>query len=482
VTALAWSLFVAMSARGQTVAVQTEVVGGAVSESALQSGLWHALQERFGHEPLLLSGEVDDAVDTMVEHHLTTLYRVELSWDRELFLVPEGQAAAQAPTVAITEYTLERGILRPTDEWTTWGAGAVYQVAEPGVERGPLVSLPEIAVQDTLFTAVSPMSRPSWRGEPADLVRVPVVVAADEEYRAFYQGGWYEAVGARVERASALLAQAGLKLEIVGYERWTSPDGLEGMSGLLRHLAQTERTEPNALRIGFTQQTRLELSGVYEAEDVGRAHQPGRDVVIADQAAPPQHQPMWDVADEGVAVAHEVLHALGAPHLNHQNFVMSETKGAMVHVIAPSSRRIARTAAVTRYAHWDAVVALQALGQTAEGYLKDPDLQVDYIVQNLALGPGAPDPDRASPQRLSALTNLAVGRYYLELATDDPTNASALRERAIAHGSAALVERTAGALELLEALQVVESKAAESLLGLCRRNTMGPWSVDCPTE
>ena len=162
--------------------------------------------------------------------------------------------------------------------------------------------------------------------------------------------------------------------------------------------------------MGLTGRTRADATLV--AEDVGRATQPGRHLVIVDQLAPDDQDPRWDVAEEGTALAHELLHNLGVPHNVHDHFVMSEQKRTSVHVLAPSTRQLALTSGLARFAHWDPVVALTSLSHSAERYLDEPVDQLDYITENLALGLGVPRPTDVAHTRISALATQALGTYW----------------------------------------------------------------------
>jgi hypothetical protein len=396
--------------------------------------VWHALFDRHGHDAVVL--DTGSPVDRMRAEGLTTLYRFDITWSPlTARLDDRGIIGSLAPTVEVEEHRLAGATLREFAHWTTQGALALYEEVPPQGEPA-IVSLPQIALQDAIGVAVNPVMAPTWyRVEPS--LEVPVVLVADEEYRTFYGPRWKGATDLRVRRASAMLSQAGIRLEVVGHGEWTSPDELHGLSDLLDALAETPRMRPDAIRIAFTQQTDLATVAHQEVEDVGRAYQPGKDVLVADQAMVPDHAPAWDEAEEATAVAHEVLHALGVTHLDVEHFVMSPTKASTVHRLAPSTRALAQTAAQARYATNDPLRAVAALGSAAEAWLAEPESQIDYITGNLAAGPGVPPPGGVAPGSLSALTNAAIARYYLQLAEHDPDNA-ALWQSVLAHSEAAI--------------------------------------------
>ncbi|MBW1878169.1 MAG: hypothetical protein JRJ84_07395 [Deltaproteobacteria bacterium] len=427
-----WFLCSAPALAG-TVAVQVEVHQDEVPSPAVEAMVWHALFDRHGHDAVIL--DADDPIRRMRAEDLTTLYRFEVSWSPlTARLDGRGIIGSLAPTVQVEEYQLDGAALRPFAHWTIQGALALYDEI-PSQGEPAIVSLPQIALQEAIGVAVNPVMAPIWYREDPFL-DVPVELVADEEYRSFYGSRWKEVADLRLRRASVMLRQAGIQLEVVGHHSWTSPDDLHGLSDLLDALAATPRERPDSIRIAFTQQTDLATVPDREVEDVGRAYRPGSDVLVADQAMVPDHAPAWDEAEEASAITHEVLHALGVTHLEAEYFVMSPTKASTVHRLAPSTRALAQTAAHARYATSDPVHAVAALGAAAEAWLAEPESQIDYIMGNLAAGPGVPPPGWVAPGSLSALTNAAIARYYLQLAERDPDN-TALWQSALAHSRAA---------------------------------------------
>jgi hypothetical protein len=427
----------------ETVGVFVQVEGELLPKAAVWSNVFHALKAEHGHTPLFLEDE-QSAAQVLAQAYLTTAYRVTVAWNSEALVVDGGVLLGEVPTIDVTEYTLHDGLLHPDRSWAAHGAAALYRVSDGGEDS--FVSLPEVALQDAMKVAVEPMAPVVWKVTEPPLLQVPLIVAADEEYRAFYGKDWPREAMRRVNRANELLAPAGLALHATEFEAWNSPDHAKELGQLLEHLADQALREPN-LRLGFTQQDlgHRTLDGV---ESVGRAHMPGRDFVVIDQRMAPGHDPSWDVADEAVAIAHEFLHGLGLPHLSQRHFVMSETKGTAVHVMAPSSISLARAAAQARFAHWDPVVAMRSLAHAAETWLSDEELQIDYIVDNLSVGPGMPGPGAIAPHEASPLANLAMGTHFFSRARTDPTNV-ALRQSAIAHTLAAAKHRPKQAARLL---------------------------------
>lgn len=447
-------LGLAASAQAGTITVVAEASDGPVPASSFASILWHALYEHEGHDAVFLPSLDESAVESMVGTNRTTLLHAQLTWKADAYrLERQGEGphmlGGSYPSVVTTEYVLQGTQLVATRTWTTEGPLTVYEVRAPTPER--FIGMPEVSLQETVALAVRPVAAPVWSIEP-DLRSIPIVLVADEEYRSFYgEKRWHSVAGRAIARANALLRPAGITLDIVETQTWTSPDHLSDLSDLLRDLYQQPRVHAQALRVGFTGQTRLEAAMHFEMEDVGRAFTPGRDVLVADQASPPGHDPSWDVAEEGVAVAHEVLHALGIPHTDQPGMLMSSTKRGTVHRMSSSTIELARTAAEARYAHWDTLAALTSLTHAAEQHLEDLEYKLDFISDNLAFGPGVIEPGALEPKELSALTNVAIGRYYLRQTNENPDQARELRRHAQHHTQSALAQEPS--LRSLHAIQ-----------------------------
>lgn len=388
------ALLAAVAAAAPTVAVRAEVTGDFPAE-AVESAAWHALYG-VGHEARVVG---DDAVAAMSDAGLATLLDVRVRWERRGVDTGERVAAAWAPVTEVVRRRLVGGRLVEDMRWTVAGDPVLYRTG------GQIVSLPQIAVENNVAEALAAVEPPAWRAEDARIV-APVVIVADEEYRARHGAAWPEVAARRVRRASALLAPAGITLEVVGADDWTSPDDA-GLGALLADVARDPLAEPRALRIAFTGQpdAAWDAAGV----DLGRAYCPGRDVLVVDRAAVPHQAQAWDEAREAAAAAHEVLHAFGVPHDTDGGLMAAEEAWAG-HAMDARSRALARVAAQARWSHWDPVAAAEALALAAGEHLDDPADQIAYIVGNLADGIGAPDPDDAS---LSALTARALATYEL---------------------------------------------------------------------
>ena len=451
-----WTALALTSAPAQaaSIAVMADSDEHALNDAAVESILWHALHAKLGHDALFVEGELPEVHGALKAAHLTTLLRFHVSWSTDLVEVDGGILMDQVPTVHVEEYRTGPQEMALVRTWDAHGALALYRVSET-TSLGYL-AMPEVSLQETIFTALGPVQPPVWRTQPTGVVTMPIEVCADDEYRAFYGERWKAEVDKRVQRASDLLAPAGLALRVSGHCDWESDLKDQSLKLLLEHLAE-QPLRDGLLRVGFTQQMHLESGEATRIEDVGRAFQPGRDLVIADQALPPGHQPIWDEAEEAVAVAHEVLHTLGLPHLESDQFLMSALKRSTIHRLSPSSAALARAAAEARYAHWDPELAMLGLAHAAQAWITEPDLQVEYIRENLARGPGVPVPGDIAPNRISALANVAISRHWLLQASTSPSD-SALRKTVLAHTNAALLTLPELAQPMIEALAQLEVK------------------------
>lgn len=392
------------TAQADTIAVVTTVTGDAPAD-AVDAMAWHALYSAHGHDALAL-GAIDESTPARLhEHAIETLLAVEVRWAPQPHETTTGMVTVEVPVLGVRELGVADGALVERRAWEVRGEPAVFAV------DGRWVALPELALGRAMERAMAPVAPPAW-GAVAEPLRVPVVIVADEEFRAAWGDGWWEVAARRIGRASAMLAPSGLGFEIVGYQTWDSPAAASDLAALLEGQAALPTASPGALRIGFTSQVRLGPPWEGTLEDVGRARLPGRDVIIADQPLLGSGDSSLDEAEEGVAVVHEVLHALGIPHRGDASGVMAATHTWSTHLLDEGSLDLARTAAQARWAHWDPVAATAALGIAAERWLTDPEAQLDYVGRNLELGIGVPAPGALRPDELGAVVDLALKRCY----------------------------------------------------------------------
>ncbi len=464
------TLLAALSAQAATVGACAVVEDGPVPLAAVQAMTWHALRETHSHDPHLVRCDGPDVVEQLQKARVVTLLQTELTWLPHR-IQREGQTfLSQLPWVTITELQVEGGALVSKRHWETVGTNDAA-----GSPDSP-VFYPDLAVQDAIHRLMASAPPPTWRDAPDARQSIPVVIVADEEYRALHGPGWRREVGARIDRASQILDQAGLELQVVGDRDWRSPNGTGELEALLPSLKDVEAPQ-SALRIGFTAQPQRGARTDSRAEDVGRAWMPGRDVLLVDQLSQPGVSGAWDVADEAVAVAHEVMHALGVPHVDQPWFVMSELKQSTVAIVSPSSRALSRAAAQARWAHWDSVAALEILSQAARDHLAEPEDQLAYIVDNLRTGPGMPHPGQVSPTHLSALGNVAMGHHLIARAAREPSQAEALHQQAMAHSRAAAWQLPDQASALLRKLHAPERSSPPPDDRSCTEE-WGPWVVE----
>jgi hypothetical protein len=435
--AFVFLLFHGLSANARpTIAVLTTGEATVIDKSTFEAIIWHELQQSLAHEALFVGPLNTRVVEQMRRQQLTTLLEVDIEWKIDVIKLPKGKrAGGHFPIVTVREWAISGDQLMAKKQWKTVGSVALYEV-----ENGPpdqLISIPEISLQSAVKFALQPVEAPVWRQEES-WISIPVIALADEEYRAFYGESWQQVIAIRIARANAVLRPAGLLLDVQRMGPWVSTGSTKNLSQLLDQFASQTDDNSQALRIGFTQQTPLAQQFGRAIEDVGRAYLPGADLLIADQAIAPGQSPSWDIAEEGVAIAHEVLHALGVPHQETPLVLRSATKVGTVHRLSGPSIDLARAAASARYSHWDPEVALRALSHSAQIHLTDPEFQIDYIADNFSRGWTVEGAKRVMPGRLSALGNLALGHYYLRQAFENPQLSSQLTRRALAHTDSAL--------------------------------------------
>jgi len=458
-----------------TLAVYTHSEGEILPLDAFQSIIWHELQHSLEHNALFVDRLDVRTVDLMRRNRLTSLLEMHVTWKVDVIRLQNGGVVGgYFPTIETTEWSISGQKLEAQTKWQTVGNVSLFQVKEGPTNE--YIAIPELALQNAVDVALQPVEAPTWKHQSAGL-NVPVAILADEEYRAFYGDDWKKTAQLRIARANAILEPTGIHLDIERFEGWRSKDSRRSsLSKLLDNMAVVPRRDPREIRVGFTQQTQLAAGLQRNIEDVGRAHLPGRDLIIADQALAPGHKAKWDIAEEGVVIAHEVLHAFGIPHQNQPFRLMAGSKTGTVHRLSESTIALAKSAVSARYTHWDRVAALNILSNTASQHLQNSWDQINYIADNLNYGPGVPAPGTLQPSTLSALTNLALGHFYLRMAKENPGGAINLARGALVHSESALKTKPnwVPASQLREAVQnFQETTIPESILHLSETNESG---------
>jgi len=281
------------------------------------------------------------------------------------------------PMITAIEYRVSGSRWDPVRTWDTLGSVALYAMRS---RPDDVFTLPQIALEEAVVRALEPL--PRARVLPVRQVAlVPVVIAADDDYRAAYGPTWPQVMRARVDLANELLAPAGIALDVRAWSAWTSPEGVDDMSELLDAFA-AELGTPEGLALGVTLRPQLARSWQGELDDIGRAYRPGQHAIVADQAGIPGSDPYWDALGDASALAHEVLHTLGVPHQAASNALMSPRRQWLTTHVDRSSAELARIATLARFYEPDQQRATDALARTAEAFLADPDAQVQYVTQN----------------------------------------------------------------------------------------------------
>lgn len=446
------ALALSAAASAATVGVRVEVAeGGPVGEDEVAATVWHAAALSGGHQPVVVDRALpeSDVLALLRDEGATALLDVDVTWGSEARATAEGNILMlPVPKVQMVDLAFDGASLREVAR----GAG---EEGAGVVEFGQQVLfVPEVAIQGALDEALASLSVPAWG--PRQAVRMlPIVIAADAAWKVRHGARWREAVMARVGLASRLLAPIGIRLEVVGESEWAAPLEMSSLSARLRHLADQPRTGSSAaLRVGFTGAGGPQGPGL--VEEVGRAFEPGHDLVVVDQrglgADSPEH---WDVAREAIALAHETLHALGVPHDEAEGTLMSSRHAGVVQQLSEASQALARAAVQARVAHWDSTSAILVLADAAERWMVgQPSQQLSYVVGNLER---APEPGSLAPGTTRPLVDAALTRIYLDLASASP-------ERAATHHAAARLH--AGALLGRSGWLSEQLQDAAPLLGL----------------
>ncbi|HHO50466.1 MAG TPA: hypothetical protein ENK18_06215 [Deltaproteobacteria bacterium] len=383
---LLWMIRTSPAWVGATVTVQ----GDTISDQTARSVVWHALVELGGRAPLLLDGPPEASVIELRRNHLSTLLSIEISWVRSALWRDGRMIWTEAPRIALTEHAVGPAGLRTLEHYQFLGEPELAHTAEGWLP------VPAYALEASLERVLDELAIPAWglavgpSTAAGRTLRVPVIISTDAPYRERHGPCWRDAVAARLQRASALLQAAGIELVVERYEDWAPDTGTSSPVALLADLSTSHaRQGPDgeldrAVRVGLSGVRRTRPTKTVEA--VGAAYVPGRHLVVVDPPATGAR----DVTQDGTAIAHELLHALGVPHPDEPGVVGSATLAGPVHELAPASQALARAAAEARWAHWDPTVAAVLLADAAT-HLPERELRMTYVTRNLAAGQGDGD-------------------------------------------------------------------------------------------
>lgn len=461
----ALAAFVPDPARAGTLGLRVDVeFDGPLSDDIVEAVAWHAAtRATCGASPVaadactadvpVMVDRVDggalrdaspgDVARALHARGITTFVDVSVRWHAQVREIgtPDGGTRFDFlpdPRVEAVQYRVHPD--RLAEEARHSGRGGDALVAVAG-RAGAHAVVPEVALRRALAEALDPIAVPRW-GTRLVAARLPVVLAVDAAWKARHGAAWAREARLRVAVASALLGEAGLALDVVAHVSWDAPVDLPDLAARLHHLHAADlgvAVPPGALRIGLTGVSTPSEPG--RPEQVGRAFEPGRDLVVADQRhafdlGAPHESARWDRADEAVAMAHEILHALGVPHDDSPSTLMSARHDGLTWRVSPRGAALAQAAAQARVAHWDSVAALTALAHAASVWLPHaPSRQVDYVVGNLTQAPpvGAFAPGVAAP-----LVDAALSRLYLDLSRDPGAagESDSHRSAAILHADA----------------------------------------------
>ena len=157
-----------------------------------------------------------------------------------------------------------------------------------------------------------PLNRSDWT--------IPVLLCADDE-EPTRESVWQDRLGKRLVKASEVLERhVGVRLKVVGYKKWISPNQATSFADSLAEFEQQVNPEPGVLAIGFTSQFHL----VRHRRHMGGTRGPLRRHILLRE---------WSTqiteAERLGFLLHELGHYLGAGH-------SAEAQSVMLPVLRPS--------------------------------------------------------------------------------------------------------------------------------------------------
>ncbi len=140
-----------------------------------------------------------------------------------------------------------------------------------------------------------------------------VVIAVDESWQQTYGAGAEARASQLLTDVNRILEPAGIALSVADYRSWSSAEYADSMSTMLAHVDDTVSPDPGQLVIGLTGRQISRVDGLAHLDDshlVARLH-PGRPEL------------------DGLVVAHEIGHLLGAHHheCDHDSVCVMAPKG-----------------------------------------------------------------------------------------------------------------------------------------------------------
>ncbi|MDO8613706.1 MAG: M12 family metallo-peptidase [Dehalococcoidia bacterium] len=158
----------------------------------------------------------------------------------------------------------------------------------------PLVVIPAANAATSTGHVLVPES---WRtGHPGPYT-LKVALVVDEEWSARFGGDARREALAILDSASEMFAPAKIRLDVVSYGSWVSPDGARSIRDMYRDLQSVPRGEADMV---------VALTAQYHGQEGGIAAASNRQVLIKHHSYRPDQ--------DALVVAHEIGHQLGLHH------------------------------------------------------------------------------------------------------------------------------------------------------------------------